>query len=92
VDAPPSGQRRHWPQRAPLWPLAWVCTTSLYNNGFLAAGLGWALKAADPVGFQVKVFFLTCVSVAGLYGAATVNKQILWSGRFQGCLLWLRCC
>ena len=50
------------------------------------------MKAADPVGFQVKVFFLTCVSVAGLYGAATVNKQILWSRRFQGCLLWLRCC
>lgn len=50
------------------------------------------MKAADPAGFQVKVFFLTGVSVAGLYGAATVNKQILWSGRFQGCLLWLRCC
>jgi putative membrane protein len=47
-------------------------------NGFLAAGLVWSLVAADPVGFQTKVFFLTCVIIAGLYGAATVNKRILF--------------
>ena len=46
-------------------------------NGFLAAGLIWGLLAADPVGFQVKVFFLGCVIVAGLYGAATVSRRIL---------------
>jgi putative membrane protein len=46
-------------------------------NGFLAAGLVWGLLAADPVGFQVKVFFLLCVIVAGLYGAATVSRRIL---------------
>ena len=46
-------------------------------NGFLAAGLIWGLLAADPVGFQVKVFFLICVIVAGLYGAATVSRRIL---------------
>lgn len=46
-------------------------------NGFLAAGLTWGLLAADPVGFQVKVFFLLCVIVAGLYGAATVSRRIL---------------
>jgi len=46
-------------------------------NGFLAAGLVWSLVAADPVGFQAKVFFLVCVITAGLYGAATVNKRIL---------------
>lgn len=46
-------------------------------NGFLAAGLIWGLLAADPVGFQVKVFFLLCVIVAGLYGAATVSRRIL---------------
>lgn len=46
-------------------------------NGFLAAGLIWGLLAADPVGFQVTVFFLACVIVAGLYGAATVSRRIL---------------
>ena len=46
-------------------------------NGFLAAGLIWGLLAADPVGFDAKVFFLLCVIVAGLYGAATVSRRIL---------------
>jgi putative membrane protein len=46
-------------------------------NGFLVAGLVWGLLAADPVGFQVKIFFLGCVIVAGLYGAATVSRRIL---------------
>jgi putative membrane protein len=47
-------------------------------NGFLAAGLVWGLIAADPVGFQAKVFFLVCVIVAGLYGARTVSRRILY--------------
>ena len=47
-------------------------------NGFLAAGLVWGLLAPDPVGFQVRVFFLACVIVAGLYGAATVQRGILF--------------
>ena len=47
-------------------------------NGFLVAGLVWGLLAADPVGFQVRVFFLVCVIVAGIYGAATVNRRILF--------------
>jgi putative membrane protein len=47
-------------------------------NGFLVAGLVWGLVAADPVGFQVTVFFLVCVIVAGVYGAATVSRRILF--------------
>lgn len=47
-------------------------------NGFLAAGLVWGLVAADPVGFQAKVFFLACVGVAGIYGAVTVSRRILF--------------
>jgi putative membrane protein len=46
-------------------------------NGILAAGLIWGVVAADPVGFQVKVFFLVAVAIAGIYGAATVNRRIL---------------
>jgi putative membrane protein len=44
-------------------------------NGFLAAGLFWGLVADN---FGAKVFFLACVIVAGLYGAATANKKILF--------------
>lgn len=47
-------------------------------NGFLSAGLIWGLIAADPVGFQAKVFFLVCVIIAGLYGARTVSRRILF--------------
>ena len=46
-------------------------------NGFLVAGLVWGILAGDPIGFQVKLFFLACVIVAGVYGAATVNRRIL---------------
>jgi putative membrane protein len=48
-------------------------------NGFLAAGLVWGLVQAVPgFAFQIKVFFLLCVIVAGIYGAATVSRRILW--------------
>jgi putative membrane protein len=55
-------------------PLA--ANQGLYN-GFLVAGLVWGLLATDPIAFQVKVFFLGCVIVAGLFGAATVSRRIL---------------
>ena len=39
-------------------------------NGFLAAGLFWGLIHSAPAfAFQIKVFFLLCVIVAGIYGA-----------------------
>lgn len=46
-------------------------------NGFLAAGLFWGLSLG-AAGASVKVFFLCCVLVAGLYGAATANRKILF--------------
>jgi putative membrane protein len=46
-------------------------------NGFLAAGLAWGL-AMGAAGIDVKVFFLACVIVAGLFGGATVNRNILF--------------
>ncbi|MBX3532247.1 MAG: DUF1304 domain-containing protein [Rhizobiaceae bacterium] len=46
-------------------------------NGFLVAGLAWGLWLGDA-GFAVKVFFLLCVLVAGLFGAATVSRRILY--------------
>ena len=48
-------------------------------NGFLAAGLVWGLVHPAPAfGFQVKIFFLLCVIVAGIFGAATVSRRILF--------------
>jgi putative membrane protein len=46
-------------------------------NGFLAAGLLVGLWMGDA-GFAFKVFFLLCVIVAGVYGAATLGKKILY--------------
>jgi putative membrane protein len=46
-------------------------------NGFLVAGLAWGLLAADPIGYQVKLFFLACVVVAGVFGGVTVSRRIL---------------
>ena len=46
-------------------------------HGFLAAGLIWGIwlgEAGDPI----KVFFLLCVGVAGLFGAVTVSRKILF--------------
>jgi putative membrane protein len=48
-------------------------------NGFLAAGLIWGLlQPTAAFAFQIKVFFLLCVIVAGLYGAVSVSRKILF--------------
>ncbi|GAB7051701.1 DUF1304 domain-containing protein [Catenuloplanes indicus] len=47
-------------------------------NGFLAAGLIWALLADGATAYQAKLFFLGCVLAAGLYGGATVGRRILF--------------
>jgi putative membrane protein len=46
-------------------------------NGFLAAGLFWGLSLGGS-GYPIKLFFLGCVIVAGVYGAATVSRRIFW--------------
>lgn len=46
-------------------------------NGFLSAGLIWGILLG-PAGNSVKVFFLACVVVAGLFGAATSSRKILF--------------
>jgi len=52
-------------------------------NGFLAAGLLWGL-VLGPAGYGIKVFFLGCVIVAGLFGALTANRRILWAQALPG--------
>lgn len=67
-------------------PLA--ANQGLYN-GFLAAGLVWGLIADDPTGHQVRVFFLSCVVIAGIYGGLTANRRILLAQAAPGALALL---
>lgn len=46
-------------------------------NGFLAAGLVYGL-VLGPAGYAMRMFFLACVLVAGVYGAATASRRILF--------------
>jgi len=45
-------------------------------NGFLAAGLLWGLLSTG--GFDALIFFLCCIIIAGIYGAITAKRSILW--------------
>ena len=57
---------------------ALAANQGLYN-GFLAAGLLWgAFHPLPAVALQVRVFFLGCVVVAGVFGAVTVSRRILY--------------
>lgn len=46
-------------------------------NGFLAAGLIWGL-ILGAAGTNIIIFFLGCVIIAGLFGAATASRKILF--------------
>ncbi|SPH18666.1 hypothetical protein DEA8626_02208 [Defluviimonas aquaemixtae] len=54
-----------------------MANQGLYN-GFLAAGLVWSLIAEGAFGRSLAIFFLSCVIVAGLFGAATVSRRIAY--------------
>lgn len=48
-------------------------------NGFLSAGLIWSLLASSSqLAWELKVFFLGCVFVAGVFGGFTANKKIFF--------------
>jgi putative membrane protein len=56
---------------------ALAANQGLYN-GFQSAGLVWGLLASPPeFAFSIKVFFLACVVIAGVFGARTVSPRIL---------------
>lgn len=46
-------------------------------NGFLAAGLLWGLSLGDAGG-SIKIFFLVCVLIAGVFGGLTASRKILF--------------
>jgi putative membrane protein len=61
---------------------ALAANQGLYN-GFLAAGLVWGL-VLGPAGAAIKIFFLGCVVVAGVFGAVTANRRILFVQALPG--------
>ena len=56
---------------------AMAANQGLYN-GFLGAGLLWSRMISDPWAWNIALFFLLCVFVAGLYGAATISRRIAY--------------
>ena len=54
-------------------------------NGFLAAGLLWGLLPGEA-SFSIRCFFLGCVVVAGIFGAATASRRILFVQALPGAL------
>jgi putative membrane protein len=66
---------RNSPEKAEMTKVL-AANQGLYN-GFLVAGLLWGLWLGSA-GLQIKVFFLGCVIVAGVYGAWSVSRRILW--------------
>jgi len=52
-------------------------------NGFLAAGLVWGLVTGDA---SIKIFFLICVVIAGIYGGFTAKRSILYMQALPGLL------
>jgi len=70
-------------QSAPL-----AANHGLYN-GFLAAGLAWSLLAGEPMAEALRLFFLVCVAVAAVFGAATVGRRILWVQGFPAAVALL---
>ena len=63
---------------------ALAANQGLYN-GFLAAGLFWGIGLGQA-GYGIKIFFLGCVIVAGVFGAVTVSRRILWVQALPGAL------
>ena len=52
-------------------------------NGFLAAGLIWGLLPG-PNAYAIRIFFLACVIVAGVFGAITAKRSILYVQALPG--------
>jgi len=66
---------------------ALAANQGLYN-GFLGAGLLWGLSLG-PAGRHIVIFFLACVVVAGVFGALTASRKILWVQAVPGAIALL---
>lgn len=73
----PAGLRafHNTPEKAAITRVL-AANQGLYN-GFLAAGLFWGLWLGEA-GVAIKVFFLLCIAIAGIYGALTASRKIIF--------------
>lgn len=73
----PAGLRafRNTPEKAAATRVL-AANQGLYN-GFLAAGLLWGLWLGDA-GVHIKIFFLLCIAIAGIYGGLTAARKIIF--------------
>ncbi len=75
-DKPPGLRAFGQTKEAAVASKVLAANQGLYN-GFLAAGLFWGLSLGAN-GTSVKIFFLGCVLIAGVYGALTASRKILF--------------
>jgi putative membrane protein len=73
----PIGQRVFGLPAAVMQSSAALAANQGLYNGFLGAGLIFGVMLGTD-GFAVRVFFLVCVIIAGVFGAATAKRSILW--------------
>jgi len=52
-------------------------------NGFLAAGLIWSLLA-EQIAYNLQLFFLGCVIIAGVFAGITTSRMIIWVQALPG--------
>jgi len=81
----PLGRRVFGLQREFAEQTATLAANQGLYNGFLAAGLLWGLFSRQPSN-EITVFFLVCVIVAGVYGAFTVKRTILFVQALPGAI------
>jgi len=74
---------RHTPEQARVTKML-AANQGLYN-GFLVAGLLWGVLQG-AAGDDIKVFFLVCVIIAGIYGAVTASRRILYVQAVPGAI------
>lgn len=91
-DKPLGLREFHLEQKFATASKSLAANQGLYN-GFLAAGLVWGLLSPGAAGNSIKVFFLICAVVAGVFGGLTVLRKILLVQALPGAialaLIWL---
>jgi putative membrane protein len=55
-----------------------------FYNAFLAAGLIWSLARPGDCSFGIKIFFLSCVVIAGIVGGLTAKRSIVFVQALPG--------
>ena len=73
----PAGQRAFGHSAAAALATKTLAANQGLYNGFLAAGLLWGLWLGAS-GIAIQCFFLACIAIAGLYGAATAARKIIF--------------